>query len=63
MNLSRSLRTMYRAVPFYFLLAAITSLLLFPFYWGFMSSLKFEKDIYDFSGNFLISERASLGNY
>ncbi len=26
--------------------------LLFPFYWGFISSLKFEVEIYDFSGNF-----------
>ncbi|MBI5877415.1 MAG: carbohydrate ABC transporter permease [Chloroflexi bacterium] len=63
MNLARHSRKAFRATPFYFLLASVGFILLFPFYWGFISSLKFEKDIYDFSGNFLLAERPNLLNY
>jgi multiple sugar transport system permease protein len=41
----------------------VTFLLLFPFYWGFITSLKYEVEIYDFSGNFLIPRNPSLDNY
>ena len=60
MKLARNIR---RALPFYLLLGVVTAILLFPFYWGFITSLKFEVDIYDFSGNFLIPKRPSLENY
>jgi len=39
------------------------ALLQFPFYWGFITSLKFEVEIYDFSGNFLVPKNPSLDNY
>ncbi len=48
---------------FYLLLGTVTVLLLFPFYWGFITSLKYEVEIYDFSGNFLIPKHPSLDNY
>jgi multiple sugar transport system permease protein len=50
-------------VPFYLLLGAVMVIFLFPFYWGLITSLKFEVDIYDFSGNFLAPKRPSLANY
>ncbi len=63
MKLARLIRNARRALPFYLLLGVVTAGLLFPFYWGFITSLKFEVDIYDFSGNFLIPKRPSLENY
>ena len=53
----------WKSIPFYLLLGTVTALLLFPFYWGFISSLKFEVEIYDFSGNFLLVKNPSLNNY
>jgi len=44
-------------------LGAVIVIFLFPFYWGLITSLKFEVDIYDFSGNFLVPKRPSLENY
>jgi multiple sugar transport system permease protein len=41
----------------------VLAALLFPFYWGFVTSLKYEVEIYDFSGNFLIPQNPSLDNY
>lgn len=63
MKLARLIRNARRALPFYLLLGVVTAGLLFPFYWGFITSLKFEVDIYDFSGNFLIPKHPSLENY
>jgi multiple sugar transport system permease protein len=45
------------------MLGTVTAILLFPFYWGFITSLKFEVEIYDFSGNFLLVRNPSLDNY
>src|SRR6476469_4650603 len=63
MNTARFARDARRSVSFYLLLAAVMGIFLFPFYWGLITSLKFEVDIYDFSGNFLIPKRPSLANY
>ena len=63
MKMSHLIRSVRKAVLFYLLLGAVTVLLLFPFYWGFITSLKFEVEIYDFSGNFLIPKNPSLDNY
>ncbi|MCB0086010.1 MAG: hypothetical protein KDE47_33955, partial [Caldilineaceae bacterium] len=61
--LARLLRKSYDAVLFYLLLGIIIFLLLFPFYWGFITSLKYEVEIYDFTGNFLVPKNPSLDNY
>jgi multiple sugar transport system permease protein len=63
MNISRLTRNAFKAAPFYLLLAVVAFTLLFPFYWGFISSLKFEVEIYDFSGNFLLVKNPNLLNY
>jgi multiple sugar transport system permease protein len=63
MNTARFARNVRRSVPFYLLLGAVIVIFLFPFYWGLITSLKFEVDIYDFSGNFLVPKRPSLENY
>lgn len=63
MNLAHIVRNARRSVPFYLLLGVVMAILLFPFYWGFITSLKFEVEIYDFSGNFLIPKNPSLSNY
>lgn len=60
---SRHRRKLLENVVFYLLLGAVFAFLLFPFYWGFISSLKFEVDIYDFSGNFLVPKNPNLNNY
>jgi len=59
----RRLRNLRNTIFFYTGLAAVVIVLLFPFYWGFVTSLKTEVDIYDFTGNFLIPKRPNLGNY
>ena len=43
-------RTARRSLPFYITLGAVMVIFLFPFYWGLITSLKFEVEIYDFSG-------------
>jgi multiple sugar transport system permease protein len=63
MKLSRRIRKARSTLLFYLLLGMVTAALLFPFYWGFITSLKFEVEIYDFSGNFLIPKNPSLDNY
>jgi multiple sugar transport system permease protein len=63
MTLARFARTTRRSVPFYLLLGAVIMIFLFPFYWGFITSLKYEVEIYDFSGNFLLPKKPSLENY
>ncbi|MEP7191097.1 MAG: carbohydrate ABC transporter permease, partial [Roseiflexaceae bacterium] len=63
MNTARLARNARKSVPFYLLLGAVIVIFLFPFYWGLITSLKFEVDIYDFSGNFLLPKRPSLENY
>lgn len=63
MNISHSARKAFGAVPFYVLVALVAVFLLFPFYWGFISSLKADIEMYDFSGNFLWVKNASLSNY
>jgi multiple sugar transport system permease protein len=63
MHLSRIGRNVRNSLIFYLLLGAVTAILLFPFYWGLITSLKFEVEIYDFSGNFLIPRNPSLDNY
>lgn len=62
-RLARGVKRGLRAVPFYLLLLGVILFLLFPFYWGFITSLKFEADVYRFTGNFLIPENPTLGNY
>ena len=59
----RLTRKAVRAVPFYALLLLVFVFLLFPFYWGAISSFKFQVEIYDFSGNFLWVKNPSLSNY
>ena len=59
MNTARFARNARRSVLFYLLLGAVIVIFLFPFYWGLITSLKFEVDIYDFSGNFLVPKRPS----
>jgi multiple sugar transport system permease protein len=63
MKLARIGRKARSTLLFYLLLGLVTATLLFPFYWGFITSLKFEVEIYDFSGNFLIPKNPSLDNY
>ncbi len=63
MTIGRFSRKAQGTVLFYLLLGAVAFLLLFPFYWGFITSLKYEVEIYDFSGNFLIPRNPSLDNY
>jgi multiple sugar transport system permease protein len=63
MTIARLARDIRRSGPFYLMLGLVTIVFLFPFYWGLITSLKFEVDIYDFSGNFLIPKRPSLANY
>lgn len=63
MKLSRLARTIRRSAPFYLLLGAVMGFLLFPFYWGLITSFKYEVEIYDFSGNFLVPKNPSLDNY
>src|SRR5687767_7152621 len=63
MSIGRLAHNARKSVPFYLMLAAVTSVFLFPFYWGLITSLKFEVEIYDFSGNFLIPKNPSLANY
>lgn len=63
MTAARVLRLARREVPFYLGLLAVTVLLLFPFYWGFVTSLKFEKEMFDFAGNILWVKNPSLANY
>ncbi len=63
MKIAQFSRKARGTISFYLLLGAVTFLLLFPFYWGFITSLKYEVEIYDFSGNFLIPRNPSLDNY
>ena len=63
MHISHLTRKTFKAVPFYVLLAVVFVFLLFPFYWGAISSFKFQVEIYDFSGNFLWVKNPSLSNY
>ena len=63
MKTARLVRTLRRSAPFYLLLGAVIFILLFPFYWGLITSLKYEVEIYDFSGNFLVPKNPSLDNY
>jgi multiple sugar transport system permease protein len=63
MSTSRLVYKTWKSIQFYLLLGTVTALLLFPFYWGFITSLKFEVEIYDFSGNFLLVKNPSLDNY
>jgi multiple sugar transport system permease protein len=63
MSIGRLAHNTRRSLPFYLMLAAVTCIFLFPFYWGLITSLKFEVEIYDFSGNFLIPKNPSLANY
>jgi multiple sugar transport system permease protein len=63
MNISIPSRKVFKAAPFYLLLAVVFIFLLFPFYWGAISSFKFQVEIYDFSGNFLWVKNPSLSNY
>jgi multiple sugar transport system permease protein len=63
MNATRRLRGVFKELPFYLTLGAVIVVFLFPFYWGLITSLKFEVEIYDFSGNFLVPKNPSLANY
>ena len=63
MQVAQLARNTRRSLPFYFLLGIVVVVFLFPFYWGLITSLKFEVEIYDFSGNFLVPKNPSLANY
>jgi len=63
MTVRRSARKTADSLIFYTLLGIVLAALLFPFYWGFVTSLKYEVEIYDFTGNFLIPKNPSLDNY
>lgn len=63
MTIAQMTRNARRSAPFYLLLGVVVVIFLFPFYWGFITSLKFEVEIYDFSGNFLWPKNPSLENY
>jgi multiple sugar transport system permease protein len=63
MTARRTVRKASGSLIFYTVLFLIMAALLFPFYWGFVTSLKYEVEIYDFSGNFLIPKNPSLDNY
>jgi multiple sugar transport system permease protein len=63
MTVRRSARKTADSLIFYILLFIVMAALLFPFYWGFVTSLKHEVEIYDFTGNFLIPKNPSLDNY
>jgi len=63
MDSSRHLRKAQKALPFYLLLGAVMAVLLFPFYWGLITSLKSDVDIYDFTGNFLLPKHPNATNY
>jgi multiple sugar transport system permease protein len=63
MTVRRSARKTADSLIFYILLGIVMAALLFPFYWGFVTSLKYEVEIYDFTGNFLIPKNPSLDNY
>ncbi len=63
MNIQLAARKALKAAPFYLLVVAIAVFLLFPFYYAFITSLKFEFAVYDFKGNFLIPENPTLANY
>jgi multiple sugar transport system permease protein len=63
MTIAGRVRKGFKAAPFYLLIAGIMVVLLFPFYWGFITSLKTELEVYDFSGNFLVPANPTLDNY
>lgn len=63
MVLGRTARKIRDRLVFHILLGTVAGFLLFPFYWGFITSLKYEVEIYDFSGNFLIPKNPNLANY
>jgi multiple sugar transport system permease protein len=63
MNITQLTRKTVKAFPFYVLLTVIFIFLLFPFYWGAISSFKFQVEMYDFSGNFLWVKNPSIQNY
>lgn len=63
MRTAQLIRRGRQALPFYLLLGVVAFLLLFPFYWGLITSLKYEVEIYDFSGNFLVPKNPSFDNY
>ena len=62
-SVARTVRWAAGEVPFYAALLGVVFFLLFPFYWGFITSLKFEKEIFDFTGNILWVRNPSLANY
>src|SRR5215204_4346641 len=63
MTVRRTARKTADSLIFYILLGIVMAALLFPFYWGFVTSLKYEMEIYDFTGNFLIPKNPSIDNY
>ena len=63
MSIRRTTRKAGGSILFYLVLGLTMAALLFPFYWGFITSLKHEVEIYDFTGNFLIPKAPSLDNY
>ena len=63
MTTHRNTRKLRESLIFYTILGLVLAAFLFPFYWGFVTSLKYEVEIYDFTGNFLIPKNPSLDNY
>jgi multiple sugar transport system permease protein len=60
---TQKFRKSLKSAPFYALICLVVFVFLFPFYWGLITSFKYEIDIYDFSGNFLIPNRPMINNY
>lgn len=56
-------KRLLRSILFYIALLGVCFFLLFPFYWGAVTSFKPEAEIYDFSGNFLVPRSPTLNNY
>lgn len=63
MTAHRNARHIRESLIFYIILGLVLAAFLFPFYWGFVTSLKYEVEIYDFTGNFLIPKNPSIDNY
>lgn len=60
---SRYARLLKNGVTFYLPLGVVLILFLFPFYWMFITSLRFEADVFNFSESPLLLTNPSLDNY
>lgn len=63
MKRTLSLARLQRRILFYLALAVVLILILFPFYWMLITSLKSTQELFDFSGNVLVVKNPTLDNY